>query len=150
VGRTRWYLAGAAATAALFALPASALAANGFTDGVTAGEVTKSSAIVWARTIKPANVTASVQTVSGNTISGLLITGPKAKKSTNNTVQTKVKGLKPGHTYAYRFCLAKHKKNCSDKGHFETAPKPKQKKTIHFAYSGDETGVAEKGQTKPF
>src|SRR5262249_45961629 len=43
-----------------------------------------------------------------------------------------------------------HKKVCSHTGHFRTAAKPGQKKTIRFAYSGDETGVAAPGQTKRF
>jgi phosphodiesterase/alkaline phosphatase D-like protein len=131
---------------AALALPASALGAKGFTNGVTAGEVTDSSAIIWAQTTKPGKVTASVRTSS----QAIAIDGLKATNGTDDTVQTKVKKLKPGKRYSYRFCLAKSKKSCSDKGTFRTAPKPSQKKTIHFAYSGDETGVAAAGQSKPF
>jgi alkaline phosphatase D len=131
--------------------PASASAGSAFINGVTAGEVTSSSAIIWAQTAKPGNVMASVTQKSGGSSrqdEGIL--GLKTTKSTDNTVQTTAKNLKPGTTYSYNFCLKAKPKNCSDTGKFQTAPKPSQAKTIKFAYSGDETGVAAKGKSKPF
>jgi alkaline phosphatase D len=134
----------------LLAVPGSALGANHFIDGVTAGEVKAHSAIIWARTDRAAPVQFKVDPVSSGTGVAVSGTGLTATKSTNNTVQTVVGGLTPGRAYRYRVCLRNHKKVCSDTGHFHTAPKPKQKKTIRFAYSGDETGVAEPGESKPF
>src|SRR3954449_959694 len=130
------------AIAVALAAPAAAGAANPFTDGVTAGEITSGSAIVWGQTTKPGKVKATVKGV-GKTLTAKI----KSTSGKDFTVQKKMSGLKPATKYSYEFCQGK---KCSDTGHFETAPKPSQSKTIHFGYSGDETGVAEKGQTKPF
>jgi phosphodiesterase/alkaline phosphatase D-like protein len=141
----------AAAAAVAVLTPGSALAAKGFTGGVTAGEITDHSAIIWARTKSPGPVSAQVTPVksSGRTVS-IGILGLRASKGKNDTVQTKVGSLKSNVKYRYRFCLNGHTHGCSAKGTFETAPKPSAKKTIRFAWSGDETGVSAPGQHKPF
>jgi phosphodiesterase/alkaline phosphatase D-like protein len=146
VGRSPRNLGGLAIAALVLAVPASA-SAKGFTNGVTAGEVSDSSAIVWAQTTKPGKVVGVVIPKSGKSIH---LAGLRSTKATDNTVQTTVRGLKPGTQYQYQFCLLRPKNSCSDKGSFQTAPKPSQNATIRFAYSGDETGVAAKGQKKPF
>jgi phosphodiesterase/alkaline phosphatase D-like protein len=146
VGRSPRKLGGLAVASFALAAPASALAGTGFTNGVTAGDVSDSSAIVWGQTTKDGKVTAEVAT-DKKFKHDVFTKSLKAKGSTDHTVQTTVKGLKPGKTYHYRFCT---KKGCGDKGQFQTAPKPSQKKTIRFAYSGDETGVAALGQSEPF
>jgi phosphodiesterase/alkaline phosphatase D-like protein len=121
------------------------MGANGFIDGVTAGEVTDHSAITWAQTKKPGKVTVTAK--SGKSKAGATL---KANESADDTVQVKLKHLNAGKEYAYRFCLANKPKVCSDRGHFRTAPKPGQAKKIRFAYSGDETGVSQPGQHTPF
>jgi phosphodiesterase/alkaline phosphatase D-like protein len=148
VGRNPRNLAGLAVAALALALPATALAGNGFTNGVTAGEVTDSSAIIWGQTKKDGKVTAEVATDKKFKNDVFSKTLKANKKASDDTVQTTVKKLKAGKAYSYRFCAKK--KGCSDTGQFQTAPKPSQNKTIRFAYSGDETGVAAKGKTKPF
>ena len=140
-------MAGLAVAAVALVVPASASAGNGFIDGVTAGEVTDSSALVWGQLKKPGEVTG---TLKANGAPKVAVKALKATKSTDETFQTTVKKLKPGKTYSYEFCLADQPKKCSDTGKFQTAPKPSQDKTIRFAYSGDETGVAAKGKSKPF
>jgi alkaline phosphatase D len=152
VGRNPRHLGGLVVAAIALAAPASA-SATPFINGVTAGEVTDSSAIIWGQTAKPAKVVAFVtQKGGGSSQQDQGILGLKTTKATDETVQTTVKKLKPGTSYTYQFCLnGKPKtKNCSDTGKFQTAPKPSQAKTIKFAYSGDETGVAAKGKSKPF
>jgi phosphodiesterase/alkaline phosphatase D-like protein len=121
------------------------MGANGFINGVTAGEITDHSAITWAQTKKPGKVTLSAK--SGK--SSVRVLGLKTKKSADDTVRAKVKHLKPARTYSYRFCLAAKPKTCSDRGHFRTAPKPGRAKKIRFAYSGDETGASAPGQHNP-
>ncbi len=145
MGRNPRNLAGLAIAALMLALPASA-GAKAFTNGVTAGEVTSSSAIIWGQTVKPGKV---IGVLASKGAKSIHIVGLKSKAGTDKTVQAKVKGLKPDTAYTYQFCLFVAKANCSDKGHFQTAPKPSQRATIRFAYSGDETGVAKKGQKKP-
>jgi alkaline phosphatase D len=132
----------AAAGAALLYAPAAGFAASPFTDGVTAGEITQSSAIVWGQTKKAATVQGKVKGPAGSSFK------IASKAGKDFTIQKKVTGLKPATKYSYEFCI-KHK-GCSDTGHFQTAPKPSQDATIKFAYSGDESAVAAKGKKKPF
>jgi phosphodiesterase/alkaline phosphatase D-like protein len=130
------------AVAVALAAPAAAGAANPFTDGVTAGEITSNSAIVWGQTKKAGKVKTTVKG-GGKTLTAKI----KSTSGNDFTVQKKMTGLKAATRYSYEFCKGK---KCSDTGHFETAPKPSQSKTIHFAYSGDESAVAEQGHNKPF
>jgi phosphodiesterase/alkaline phosphatase D-like protein len=129
-------------------VPATAFGSKYFQSGRTAGEVTDHSAVVWARTQRKLNVRAIVATdprfrhrVARKKLS--------ATQATDLTVQTKVRGLHPGRTYHYRFCVV-GKHTCSGRAKFETAPTPADPKMIRFAYTGDETAVSKPGETKPF
>ena len=149
MGRGGWYLAALGVAAALLAvLPAAAIASKYFRSGRTAGEITDHSAVVWARTSRPLDVRAEVATSKSFR---RVVARPKlqARQSTNRTVQTEVHGLKPDHTYTYRFCVV-GRHACSARAKFETAPSPNDAKTITFAYTGDETGVSRPGETKPY
>ena len=142
MGRTPLRLGGVA-IAAVVAAPGPALGANGFIDGVTAGEITDRSAVIWAQTKRPATVTAEA---NGKGVPGTFT----ARRPADDTVRLRLRRLKPGTRYAYRFCLAKRAKACSDTGRFITAPTASQPMKIRFAYSGDETAVAKPGQRRPF
>ena len=149
MGRGRWYLAGLGVVAVLCALvPATAFGVKYFKSGRTAGEVTDHSAVVWARTSRKLSVRALVATDSrfSHVVKRKKL---EATNSTDRTVQTKVKGLKPNRHYHYRFCVV-GKHTCSGQGEFETAPSPSDPKAIHFAYTGDETAVTKPGQDNPF
>jgi phosphodiesterase/alkaline phosphatase D-like protein len=150
VGRGARHLAGSvvAALSVALAIPGSALGANGFVDGVTASEITAHSAIIWARATRPGPVEAEVSGRTGSIPVAFLTPVLKARKRDNNTIQFTFKHLHPDQIYSYRFCRSRH--GCSDTGHFRTAPKPSADKTIRFAYSGDETAVAEPGHSSPF
>jgi alkaline phosphatase D len=136
----------ASAVAVALALPAAAPAAPPFINGVTAGEITQDSAIIWGQTATTGNVRAHVATAGGfeNLVAKRTL---RAKPKADRTFQVEITGLKPGSTYRYRFC---QRQSCSDVGSFETAPDPHQAQTIRFAYTGDETGVAAPGQSTPF
>jgi phosphodiesterase/alkaline phosphatase D-like protein len=145
VGRTLRSVSAAAVTMLLLAA-GTASAAPPFTNGVTAGEITADSAIIWGQTTGEINVQAQLATdgafthlVDKRTL--------RAKAKADNTFQVEVKHLDPGSRYHYRFCVATA---CSDTGAFETAPAPDQSQTIRFAFSGDETGQAAPGSTTPF
>ena len=71
----------------------------------------------------------------------------RAKKSHDNTLQARIKGLKPGKRYFFRF-VGRGSKSAT--GSFTTAPKPSQAKTVEFAWSGDQDFNSEPGQTKPY
>jgi phosphodiesterase/alkaline phosphatase D-like protein len=138
----------AAAIGALALLAPASAAAHKFTSGVTAGEITDQTAIVWARTSQPASVVAQVakDPAFHNIVRRRTVT---ASGSNNNTVQTKFGGFAPNTPYHYRFCLPRDGR-CSAVGKFLTAPRATDPKTIRFAYSGDETGQRQPGHQTPF
>jgi phosphodiesterase/alkaline phosphatase D-like protein len=135
-----------AATAVALAAPGSAMGANPFTNGVTAGEVTASSALIWGQTKKDGTVQAQV--AKDGAFQHIVARARlKATKTEDDAFRTKVRKLDSGRTFHYRFCK---RGKCSDKGVFQTAPKPGQAKTIKFAYSGDESAQPAVGQDTPF
>jgi phosphodiesterase/alkaline phosphatase D-like protein len=138
----------AAAMAVALLVPGSALAAQKrFTSGVTAGEITNESAIVWGRiNNQERRVRAQVAIGSFQNVVQQRIL--RAVEGNNFTVQTKFTGLKPNVAYRYRFCLLTES-TCSSVGTFRTAPNRSADRTIRFAYSGDETGVKLPGQPDP-
>ena len=129
-------LAGAVLAAALLALvPASAPAA-GFTLGVSASEVTSSTAVLWARAPKTGKATLVVAVdprfKRRRTTKTIFV-----KSADDRTVQTRVAGLAPGRFYWYFFHQGRQR---SAVGKFRTAPKPAVSETIEFAVTGDTEG----------
>ncbi len=126
--------------------------AKGFEYGVAAGDVTSSSAILWAKATKSG--TALVQIASKGGFGSCDIDEAakqqltEAVKSHDYTVQKKVKGLDADTAYKYRFCMQRGAK--SDTGKFTTAPSPKRAKTVSFALSGDQDARPAPGQTTPY
>jgi alkaline phosphatase D len=137
----------AAATAAML-VPTSAFAADGFTSGVAAGEITSTSALAWGRANRAASIRGQLATDSAfrNVVRSRVL---QATAANNNTVQTTYGQLRNDTVYYYRFCFLDGNP-CSARGRFRTAPHPLTTKTIRFAFSGDETGVSAPGQTEPF
>jgi alkaline phosphatase D len=151
VGRSaRRCLAGAAAAVAVVALavPGSALGSKYFKEGRTAGEISDDSAIIWTRATGDTKLRAEVAT-DRSFQRQVARENLHARESDDFTVQTEVTGLDPGRVHYYRFCV-RGKRFCSNAGTFETAPSPSANETIRFAYTGDETGVSEPGQTDPY
>ena len=128
------------------ASPATA-SVGGFRYGVASGEITSSSAVLWAATKKEGKVTAEVATDQKFKKVKKTSTA-KAKSVNDNTVQTEVGGLKPEMEYLYRFC--EKKGPCSDTGTFTTAPKSSKSAAVEFAYSGDADGTTLPGEQNPF
>jgi alkaline phosphatase D len=133
VGRITRYLAGAATTVATAAmlLPASAPAADVFTSGVTAGEITSSSALVWGRANRQASIRAQLATDANftNVVRSRVL---QASAANNDTVQTTYGQLRNNAVYHYRFCFLDGNP-CSARGTFHTAPSPVTNRTIRFA-----------------
>jgi alkaline phosphatase D len=129
----------------LLVVPA-AHAARGFSSGVTAGDVSATSAVLWGKANKGGKYTLEVATNKRFT-KGRKATSVRAKKSHDNTVQKRVKRLKPGKRYFFRF---KRGRSRSDVGTFTTAPKPTQNKTIKFAWSGDQDFNSTPGKPGPY
>jgi alkaline phosphatase D len=147
-GRCRAFAASTAIAVVALIVPGSALGANGFTSGVTSGEVTDHTAIVWGRANHQTQVNAQVakDPAFHNIVRQRLV---NASDSNNDTIQTKFGGFAPNTPYHYRFCYPSGHP-CSANGRFLTAPRSTDPKTIRFAYSGDETAVPAPGHTNPY
>ena len=126
------------------ALPASASAA--FTLGVSASEVSATSALLWAHTTASGQTTLEVD----NARNFARIDQVKRVNSSathDRAVQTKVTGLRPNTSYFFRW---RQGRSISKRGTFRTAPAPNANATIRFAWSGDADAQKAQGQNKPF
>jgi alkaline phosphatase D len=129
----------------LLAAPAVAKV-KGFGFGVTAGEVDAHSARIWGAANGTGKVRAQVATdrrfrhvVKRRSL--------KAKRSNDNTVQTRIKRLDADQRHFYRFCAKSA--SCGPKGKFTTAPTRSRSKRIKFAYTGDTDGTRLPGADEP-
>jgi alkaline phosphatase D len=134
------------AIVAVLLLAPPALAARGFSLGVTAGEVTSSSAVLWGKAKKSGAY--SLQIARDRAFRRFQTHSVRARKSRDNTVQLRVKRLRPDTRYWFRF--VGNRRARSDVGTFRTAPKPKQNATVEFAWSGDQDFNPEPGKTAPY
>jgi phosphodiesterase/alkaline phosphatase D-like protein len=134
------------ALVAILLLAPPALAAKGFKLGVTAGEVTSSSAVLWGKAAKSGKYT--LQVARNRRFKGRTSQSVTAKKSHDNTVQKRVKRLRANRKYWFRFVGKRGRRSAV--GAFRTAPKPKQNATIRFGWSGDQDFNPEPGKTKPY
>jgi alkaline phosphatase D len=131
---------------ALALLAAPAAEAAGFRYGVTSGDVTRGSAILWGRADQTGTVVLEV--ARGRAFHRDLKTYElEAKASNDLTVQRKVRGLVAGKRYWFRFRKGSSK---SQRGTFVTAPARSADKTIRFAFSGDTDFTPGPGGTRPF
>jgi alkaline phosphatase D len=109
-------------------LPAAA-AEPGFRDGVAAGEVTATSAILWTRAPAAGRVRLELDG-EGTTPVVVLDASP----ANDLTVQARVQGLRPATRYSYRFRQVGH---ASAVGRFTTAPAAAADARVRFAVTGD-------------
>jgi phosphodiesterase/alkaline phosphatase D-like protein len=134
------------ASAGLALLSAPAASADSFSLGVAAGEVTASSAVLWARADQPGGTRLEVATDEELTevVRRLKL---QATAANDQTVQRRVQGLGSSTRYWYRFVS---EAAASDVGTFVTAPKPDEDATIRFAWTGDYDAERAIGETEPF
>jgi phosphodiesterase/alkaline phosphatase D-like protein len=121
-------------------------AARGFSFGVTAGDVTAKSAVLWGKANKSGGY--SLDVANNRRFRNFRPHFVVARKSDDNTVQRRVSGLKPNTRYWFRFVGNGGKR--SDVGTFVTAPRAAQSKAIEFAWSGDQDFNPAPGQSRPF
>jgi alkaline phosphatase D len=131
----RWLLA---ALVTLAVLPAPA-GARGFSSGVASAEVTSRAATVWTRADRAGRVTLEV-TRNGRSVARRRL---RAAKRTDNTVQVRLRGLRPGTRYHFRFRRSRAR---SERGSFQTAPRPDSKRPVDFAWTGDSDPVKTGGR----
>jgi phosphodiesterase/alkaline phosphatase D-like protein len=135
----------ATATAPLLTSPA--LAARGFRHGVAAGDVTSTSAVLWAHANRSGGY--ELQVARKRRFGSLVKErGVKARRSNDNTLQARIGHLRPGTRYWFRFRGARGRAR-SAVGTFVTAPRPRRKATVEFAWTGDTDLGAAPGQTGP-
>jgi alkaline phosphatase D len=115
----------------------------GLTDGVTSGDVTATSAILWTRIDRDTNV--KVEVWSNPELAGMKafqLTVPHASAAHDFTVKVDATGLSPGTVYYYRF---KHDDtdgaSFSGVGTFRTAPSPYVAADLRFTFTGDADGT---------
>jgi alkaline phosphatase D len=127
------------------AVPASASAA-GFSLGVAAADVSSSSAILWAHATSRGRTTLEVAKSArfGRLEKTKNVT---ASKSHDNTVQSKVTGLKANTRYFYRWRQGTKR---SKVGTFKTAPAATSNVPVKFSWTGDADAQPPKGSKKPF
>ncbi|HEX8101444.1 MAG TPA: alkaline phosphatase D family protein [Solirubrobacteraceae bacterium] len=133
-----------AAALAAAALPTAASAKGGFADGVAAAEVTQGSAVLWTRATRPGKLKLEVSR-DKKLRRGVKRFSLNARRASDLTVQREVEKLKAGKRYYYRFRQGGGR---SEIGTFKTAPKPKQKATVEFAWTGDADPVKAPGSDK--
>ena len=130
----------------IWALPVGAKVKD-FRSGVTAGEVKAKSARIWGATEGSGKVRAKVAT-DRRFRDVVARKRMKSNGSNDNTVQARIKGLKPDMRHFYEFCA--RSASCSERGKFSTAPKGKKSEVIEFAYTGDTDGTGLPGANQPF
>jgi phosphodiesterase/alkaline phosphatase D-like protein len=131
-----------AALAGLAVLPPVADAGRGFSLGVTAGEITSTSARLWAHATRSGVY--HLQLARGS-FGGRCPGGPRAGASRphDNTVQLRVRRLRPATEYRYRFCAGARS---SDVGSFRTAPRGSTPAPVRFGLTADLDGIFRRGR----
>jgi phosphodiesterase/alkaline phosphatase D-like protein len=147
--RTAVCLATAASLLAPAALPSDAAAARGFRFGVAAGEVTSTSAMLWARPNRPGLVVLGVRRCGRR---GGIKRRLRALRRRDRTVQTRVRRLRPGTRYCYRFNRRRRGRKIASSvlGRFTTAPARGADARITFAYTGDADAQPAPGSREPY
>ncbi len=142
----------AALLAALAVAPSAGAKQKGFKYGVTAADVTPSSAIFWARTTKPGK--AWLQLARNGRLGGCHPNrlpkgrGIKSKRKNDLTIQRQIGGLKADQGYSYRFCMKGGRYSAT--GHFVTAPRKSARTPIRFALAGDQDARPVPGEKQPY
>jgi alkaline phosphatase D len=126
-------------------LPSTTPGTAGFPNGVAAGDITDSTAILWTRTSGAASVELNVyDNVRGPGLP-LLVAGPtpvfsapgRTTRGRDFTVKITATGLLPYHIYFYRFTNGAE---TSQEGRFVTAPSPGQAANFRFVVAADSDG----------
>ena len=126
-------------------LPSLTPGTAGFPDGVAAGDVTDSSAILWTRTSADASVDLAVYDYVVTPGSPLITAGTtpvftasgSTSAATDYTVKIPVTGLLSHHIYFYKFTNGSES---SQQGRFVTAPSPTDAASLNFVVAADSDG----------
>jgi alkaline phosphatase D len=104
--------------------------------GVASGDVTDSTAVVWARANRDATLTVEYATTPefSNAQNGGRM---QVSAATDFTGRVTLTGLRPATRYSYRVQPREAEVSESESGSFVTAPAPNQPRDVTFIWSGD-------------
>lgn len=110
-----------------------------FTHGVASGEATATSAILWTRAVRDAQIIAEIsEDPNFDSDNPAVIRRDVIATSEHDfTVKVEVEGLQPASTYFYRF---KIDDNISETGTFKTPPLSSTSSGVRFTWSSDTDG----------
>ena len=109
------------------------------THGVAAGDVTETTAIVWARSDREASMTVRYQPVAGDRESQLV--SARSSMATNLSAQVTLEGLEPGTSYRYEVWFEDGaERSPVEAGTFGTAPRRDSRTAVSLLWSGDLAG----------
>lgn len=133
---------------AITAVAAPESNAKGFVLGVAAGEVTPTSALLWTR-VDPPRARVRLEVASDARFRRLVrrVNAAGVSSERDWTVRVRVRALRPGTTYHYRFRAGRL---TSPAGRFRTAPRPSARATVRFAITGDADATRAPGASVPF
>ena len=141
-------IAGATVVAVSLA-PAANAEPKGFKYGVTAGDVSSSSAVLWAKAKKSGKVLAQISHKGGFGACkpGNAVAKVKAKGGHDNTVTALLDDLKAETSYKYRFCTQQGGRSAT--GHFTTGAEPQVEAHDPLRLSGDQDARPVPGRRRP-
>jgi alkaline phosphatase D len=113
-----------------------------FTHGVSSGEVTQTSAVLWTRVDRETPVQVEISTDPGFKSPEFKQT-ELARAANDLTVKVTATDLRPGQLYFYRW---RHGSAVSEVGTFKTAPAATTAQTIRFAWTGDSDPAEIRGE----
>jgi alkaline phosphatase D len=137
----------AVAVVALALAPAAG-AQPGFRYAVAAGEMTSTSALLWARSNEPGPVRLHVWPSPRKGMPIVQI-DLNARRARDLVVQRRVHGLAPNRRYIYVFSVEVGRITIASHGEFWTAPSPRTGARVRFAISGDADGARNPRTGKP-
>lgn len=110
-----------------------------FSLGVSAGDVTDKSVILWTRADLPGELRAELALDrSDDPFADIVQTAAVAATTDNDrTVKLEISGLSPASDYVYRFIRTDDETAVSPIGRFRTAPSSDQPAALRFVFSGD-------------
>jgi alkaline phosphatase D len=114
-----------------------------FPHGVSSGEVTESSAVLWTRTDIAATIRLEVSTAADFGGSEVFRQIVRTNEAADFTAKIKIDGLQPATTYYYRWIRGNVD---SDVGTFQTAPPASSSTSVQFAFTGDSDGTRVNGE----
>jgi phosphodiesterase/alkaline phosphatase D-like protein len=129
-------------------LPPAAAAAPGFSYGVASGEITSTSALLWARSNQAGPVRLHVWPSPRKGMPFVQI-DLRATAARDLVVQRRVHGLRPNTAYTYAFSARLGASRIVSPGGFRTAPRASDPQAIRFAVTGDADGTNDPKTGKP-